>query len=623
MTDRRVQKATEMKQPRQKNQAILIIEHDEGRLSTLQNILSIAGYRNLICASNQEQVFELIRPFQGRTDEIGMIFLNHDLPQSDTLKFSQILTTLDGHDAIPLILLADKATTIDDALMAQCHKANAATIIHYPSDGSNLIPLVELAFALKNERDERIHNEEKLVRELSERRIMEARLQYLVAHDELTGLSNRSGLEKTLDFAILRCNNFKQHGALLDIDLDQFKVVNDIEGHEIGDRLLIEVATLIRSALDNDAFIARVGSNLFQVFISKTVEEKALLLAEKIRLTIDEFDFKSGENTYNISASIGVAMLEPLESIKRPSELMSRANHACYSAKTLGRNRVNLFESDNDELISLRDDAKWVPKIRHALSEDLFKIVFQPVVQLSNGEVSHYETLLRMVGDSGELLSPVQFIPVAERMGLIHHIDLWVVSHAIDYIAALPKTQESICFTINLSSHALQGDYLLPVIKKKLESTWISPSRLTFEITETAAVSNFNKTREMVSKIRALGCRFALDDFGAGFSSFNYIKNFPVDYLKIDGQFINNLAVDHADQVLVKSMIEVAHSLGKKAIAEYVSNTEILRVLKELGVDYVQGYLLGKPSLELLEDQHISIDGLLSKPLDIEKLITQ
>lgn len=360
-----------------------------------------------------------------------------------------------------------------------------------------------------------------------------------------------------MDFAILRCNNFKQHGALLDIDLDQFKVVNDVEGHEVGDRLLIEVAVLIRSALDTQAFIARVGSNLFQVFIGKTTKVKALEMAEKIRLTIDEFDFKSGSNIYNISASIGVAMLEPLESIKRPSELMSRAHHACYSAKTLGRNRVNLFESDNDELIILRDDAKWVPKIRHALSEDLFKMVFQPVVDVSNGKVSHYETLLRMIGDDGELLSPIKFIPVAERMGLIHHIDLWVVSHAIDYIAALPKTQEDICFTINLSSHALQGDYLLPVIKKKLETTWISPSRLTFEITETAAVSNFDKTRQMVSKIRALGCRFALDDFGAGFSSFNYIKNFPVDYLKIDGQFISNLAVDHADQVLVKSMIEV------------------------------------------------------------------
>jgi EAL domain-containing protein (putative c-di-GMP-specific phosphodiesterase class I) len=207
-------------------------------------------------------------------------------------------------------------------------------------------------------------------------------------------------------------------------------------------------------------------------------------------------------------------------------------------------------------------------------------------------------------------------------MGLIHHIDLWVVSHAIDYIAALPKVDEDICFTINLSSHALQADYLLPVIKQKLESTWISPSRLTFEITETAAVTNFDKTREMVSKIRALGCRFALDDFGAGFSSFNYIKNFPVDYLKVDGQFIINLAVDQADQVLVKSMIDVAHSLGKKAIAEYVSNVEILRVLKELGVDYVQGFLLGKPELELLSEKHIDLDKLMSKPLEIEKLIS-
>ena len=616
-----------MKPLRQKEQNIVIIEHDEERLSRLQNILSASGYRHLICASSHEKVFEVIRPFQGRVDEIGVIFLAYDLPQSDTLKLSQMLTTLDGHDAIPLIFLASSATKIDEALMTKCHEANAATIVYYPNkgidEGNDFLPLVELAFALKSERDERIENEEKLVRELSERRIMEARLQYLVAHDELTGLSNRSGLEKALDFAILRCNNFKQHGALLDIDLDQFKVVNDVEGHEAGDRLLIEVAVLIRGTLDNEAFIARVGSNLFQVFISKTVEAKALLIAEKIRLTIDEFDFKSGENIYNISASIGVAILEPLEGIKRPSELMSRANHACYSAKTLGRNRVSLFESDNDELVCLRDDAKWVPKIRHALSEDLFKLVFQPVVKLSSGEVSHYEILLRMIDDTEELLSPVDFIPVAERMGLIHHIDLWVVSHAIDYIAALPKTQENICFTVNLSSHALQGDYLLPVIKKKLESTWISPSRLTFEITETAAVSNFSKTREMVSKIRALGCRFALDDFGAGFSSFNYIKNFPVDYLKIDGQFISNLAVDYSDQVLVKSMVEVAHSLGKKAIAEYVSNAEILRVLKEIGVDYVQGYLLGKPELELLEDQHLSIDQLLGKTLDIKKLIAQ
>ncbi|HIL93138.1 MAG TPA: EAL domain-containing protein [Cycloclasticus sp.] len=606
---------------RLKTQYILIVEDDESRLLSLQNILSVGGYRNLICASNQDQAFELIRPFQGRIHEIGAILLNYQLPQSDTLKFSELLTTLDGHDAIPLIFLADKTIKIDDELLAKCHDANAATIIHHPDEGSELIPLIGLSLALKSERDNRISNEETLIRELSERRVMEARLQYLVAHDELTGLSNRSGLEKALDFAIFRCTNFNQHGALLDIDLDQFKIINDIEGHEAGDRLLIEIAGIIRSALDTKAFIARVGSNLFQVLLSNVTQEKALEIAEDLRLTIDEFGFISSTNTYNVSASIGVAILAPIEKVRRPSELMSKAHHACYSAKTLGRNRVNLFESDNEHLATLRDDAKWVPLIRHALSEDLFQLVFQPVVQVSNGHVSHYETLLRMIGDDGQLLSPVQFIPVAERMGLIHRIDLWVVSHAIDYIGALPKSSEDICFTINLSSFALQGDYLLPVLKQKLESTWISPSRITFEITETAAVSNFEKTRQMVSKIRALGCQFALDDFGAGFSSFNYIKNFPVEYLKIDGQFINNLAVDHADQVLVKSMIDVAHSLGKKAIAEYVSNAEILRVLKELGVDYVQGYLLGEPEIELLTNQYISLDKLMSKPLEIEKLI--
>ena len=605
-----------------KAQYILLIEQDAQRMTTLQDILSGAGYRKLLCASDQKEAFELIRPFQGRVNEIGVILLNYDLPQSDTLKLSQLLTTLDGHEAIPLVFLTDMSCNLDDALVSQCHQANAATIVHHPVDSKDLVPLIGLALSLKSERDDRISNEERLVHELSERRIMDARLQYLVAHDELTGLSNRSGLEKALDFAILRCNNFKQHGSLLHKNNYQFKVVNDIEGHEVGDCLLVEIATLIRSGLNADTFISRIGSNHFQVLLSKTSQKEALDVAESLRLRIDEFDFKVGDSVYNVSASVGVAILAPLEKIRRPSELMSKADHACYTAKTLGRNRVNLFEIENEKLGSLRDDAKWVPQIRQALKEDAFKLVFQPVVNIIDGHISHYETLLRMVNAKGELLSPAKFIPVAERMGLIHHIDLWVVTHAIDYIASLGKDREDVCFTINLSSHALQGDSLLPVLKQKLESSWISPARLTFEITETAAVSNFEKTRQMVSRIRAMGCRFALDDFGAGFSSFNYLKNFPVDYLKIDGQFINNLALDTADQVLVKSMIDIAHSLGKKAIAEYVSNPEILRILKEFGVDFVQGFLLGKPESELLSEQYINLQEILDKPLNFNKLLT-
>jgi len=605
-----------------KNKSILIIESDDEKQQALRASLSKAGFKKLIYAKDQAGVFKEVRPFQGKISELGLILLAHKLPQCDTLELSKIVTTLDGHDAIPLIFLVNKDQPLSESLVCECEKANAATVIHYPESKGEFAQLVTIALALKSERDSRLENEESLIRELAERRIMEARLQYLVAHDELTGLSNRSGLEKAIDFGIIRCTNFKQHGALLDIDLDQFKVINDIEGHEIGDKLLIDISVLIRAEVDSGAFVARVGSNLYQVFLSKVSQKKALDIAERIRLTIDEFIFDSGESTYNVSASIGVAILAPLEDVSRPSELMSRAHQACYTAKRHGRNRVELFEEDNLERMTMLDDAKWVPLIRRALKTDEFKLLFQPVVRVSDGYISHYETLLRMVSEEGELLSPGVFIPVAERMGLIHQIDLWVVNEVIDYIASLPKTSEDISFTVNLSSHALQSDYLLPVLKQKLESTWISPSRLTFEITETAAVSSFSKTREMISRIRALGCRFALDDFGAGFSSFNYIKNFPVEYLKIDGQFIENIAKDSADQVLVRAMVDIAQSLGKKTIAEYVSNPDILRVLKEIGVDYVQGYLLGKPDSELLGTSVLELDGYLTAPIDLEKLIT-
>jgi len=612
---------TDLKSRGSKKQYILLVEHDAGRMLILQDILFSAGYRNLICAESQEQAFKSIRPFQGRVNDIGAIFLNYDLPQTDTLKLSEVLTTLDGHEAIPLIFLTTGQTELSDKLVERCYAANAETIIHHPSDGDSLTSLVHFALALKSERDDRISNDEALICELSERRIMDTRLKYLVAHDELTGLSNRSGLEKVLGSGILRCKNFKQSSALFDLDLDQFKVINDIEGHEAGDRLLIEVATLIRSRLDEHAFIARVGSNEFQVFLGKATKKYALETAENLRCSIDGFDFQVDGNIYHISASIGVALMEPLGGIERPSELMSLAHQACYKAKNLGRNRVCLFERDDDELQSLRDDAKWVPLIRKALSNDAFKLFFQPVVRVKDGKVSHYETLLRLVGDDGELLSPAHFIPVAERMGLIRHVDLWVVSHLIDYISNLPHEQKGMSFTVNLSSCALQSDYLLPMLKAKLEETWVSPSRLTFEITETAAVTDFDKTRLMVTRIRALGCHFALDDFGAGFSSFNYIKNFPVDYLKIDGQFIVNLVTSQEDQILVKAMIDMARSLGKKTIAEYVSNAEILRVLEEFEVDYIQGYLLGKPGENLLDERYLLLDELMEKQLDIEELI--
>jgi len=280
-------------------------------------------------------------------------------------------------------------------------------------------------------------------------------------------------------------------------------------------------------------------------------------------------------------------------------------------AKENGRNLVREYNENDISVQERRHDIYLVPLIRKALLEKQFFLVYQPVVDLSDGHISHYEALIRMKGNE-EVIGPSDFIPVAERMGLIHSIDLWVVEEAIDFIAQQSSELNQVSIAINLSSVAFQDESLLPAIKEKLDLTFVDAKRITFEITETAAVENFEKTREMIMNIRALGCKFALDDFGAGFCSFNYLKTFPVDYVKIDGQFIRNLINDETDQVLVKSMAEIATKLGKKTIAEFVETPEIIVKLKEMGIDYGQGYVFGKPEEALLSGNTVSIRELMT-----------
>jgi EAL domain-containing protein (putative c-di-GMP-specific phosphodiesterase class I) len=258
-------------------------------------------------------------------------------------------------------------------------------------------------------------------------------------------------------------------------------------------------------------------------------------------------------------------------------------------------------------------DFYWVPIIRDALLKQHLFLVFQPIVNLMTGHVSHYEVLIRLKAEDNLVIMPSEFIPAAERMGLIHGIDLWVVEHAIDYLAALPPALSHISLTINLSSIAFQDTALLPTIKQKLSINGVSAERITFEITETAAVDNFERTRLMINQIRALGCRFALDDFGSGFSSFNYLKKFPVDYVKIDGQFIQNLANDETDRVLVRSMHQIAKKMGKKTIAEFVENAKTIEILREIGINYGQGYIFGRPSEQLLDVNKLDLATFLPK----------
>jgi len=582
--------------------SILLVDDINDNVELIKSMLTRSGFTKILTADSGKAALDCLQQqVKNNASTIDLVLLDIMMPGMDGYELCRILRSHEEWTDIPVIMITANASW-QEKVVRESFEVGATDIMFKPIRRVDLMPKIISALSLKKERDLRKSREQELETELSERRIVEARLQHLVNHDDLTGLGNRRRLEQQLELVVAQARKKGQISALLYIDLDHFKVINDAEGHAAGDRLLIEVANVFRHEIGTAGLLARISSDEYTVLFEDITEEETLKIAERARQVMEQFQFTTNNNTYHIGASIGVAIINPGE-IVTSSEILARADQACYVAKTHGRNVVHLFSKEDTEMLTLRSAIHWVPLIRDALANNKFKLVFQPVLDLKNKTVTHYETLIRMIGNDGKLLEPSNFIPVAEKMGLIHDIDLWVVNRAIDILHELPEQHKNTSFNINLSSHAFQDTALLPLLKEKLAQTGIDAGRITFEITETAAVANFSQTREMIMNIRELGYRFALDDFGSGFSSFNYIKEFPVDYLKIDGAFITNLLHDQVDQTLIKSMIEIARKLNKKTVAEFVENRKVLDLLIEYGADYAQGYFIGKPSPELTEIQ--------------------
>lgn len=581
---------------------IIIGESREDERARIESRLSAAGFRNVVSVASARDALE--RPELGpdRADEVGVILIGGDAWDFGTAECCESVAAPDCGAGVPVIVFTD-------ALSDPHNSPAGVTVVDRAIRAGDFMALLRLSLMLRAEWCRRRSQEERLLSELAGRKIIEARYKYLIAHDELTGLANRRSIEKHLELAVHRCRNLGQEGALLYLDLDRFNFINDKEGHKTGDRLLVEVVGVLHGALPADHLSARIGADEFCIFLERATPREALAVAERLRQALEGLHFVTGTDSYHISASIGVALLEAKNPVAHPAALIAQAHQACYVAKSSGRNTVHLYSEQDADAHERRSDILWVPLIREALLENRFFMVFQPVVRVADGAVCHYEVLIRMKGKGGEVFLPGEFIPVAERMGLIHRIDLWVVESAMDFLASMPEDQSHVNLTINLSGVAFQDPSLLPLIRRKLAMTGLAASRITFEITETATVANFQQTREMITRIRALGFRFALDDFGAGFSSFDYIKQFPVDYLKIDGQFIQHLHDDETDQVLVKAMIEIARKLGKRTIAEYVETPTVLQLLQRFGIDYVQGYLIGKPEPHLLPIPSVPLGG--------------
>jgi diguanylate cyclase (GGDEF)-like protein len=421
-------------------------------------------------------------------------------------------------------------------------------------------------------------------------------MHYNATHDALTGLVNRSEFEARLRRALQKVGEDRSEHALLYIDIDQFKLVNDSCGHAIGDRLLQEVGKLFADTIRARDTLARLGGDEFAIILEHCPVEQAQRVAQQICEAMSNFRFSHDDRSFRVGASIGLVPVDGRWTTT--AAIMQAADASCYAAKEAGRNRVHLW-LDTDTAIRVRaGEMQWAMRIEQALDQDHFVLHAQRIEAL--GKKSHgirAEALLRMVQDDGDLVPPGAFLPAAERFHLASRVDRWVLQHALSWLQALPDVKAIRTLSINLSGQSI-GDRAFH--RHAIESFRAAGPRICaqvcVEITETAAVTNMTDAAIFIRQIRALGVQVALDDFGAGASSFGYLKTLPVDYLKIDGQFVRDVVDDPMDEATVRCFAEVARIVGVKTVAEFVDRPEVLAKLRAMGIDYAQGFLLHRPA---------------------------
>lgn len=446
---------------------------------------------------------------------------------------------------------------------------------------------------------------------------LSAQLSYQESHDSLTGLFNRRAFEQRLDELLKQNSTQPLEHAVCHINIDRFKVINETCGPAAGDELLVELAELLKKRVRHRDTLARIGGDEFGIIMRDCSLEHAEHVANNLLELLGELRFNWHGKRYAVGASIGlVPLTDRGNSI---SNVLGSADAACHAAKDKGGHRVFMFKNDDTELAKRHGHMRWVSRINRALDEDRFRLSFQPIAPVEPADTPpvHYELLIRMQDEFGNMVAPGAFLPAAELYSLSTKLDRWVLSSAFEWLDNHPRHVDelSLC-AINLSGHSLGDDQFLDFVVDLFVSSRVPASKICFEITETAAIANVEHASRFIGTLKALGSRFALDDFGSGLSSFAYLKTLPVDYLKIDGMFIRDINEDPIHLAMVQSINEVGHLMGMETVAEFVENDEIVKVLREVGVDYAQGYGICPPRpleiFERAEQQETGAHGALN-----------
>jgi diguanylate cyclase (GGDEF)-like protein/PAS domain S-box-containing protein len=497
-------------------------------------------------------------------------------------------------------IVSDSSEILEKNLLQECFSTKES--INFPEHASiinrdtTMIAVEATISPMKNETGG-LMGAVIVIQDVSHTRKLTRQLSHQASHDMLTGLYNRRKFEDHLSEILFNVIEEKREHVLLYMDLDQFKIVNDTCGHIAGDELLQQLPVLFHKVLRTGDLVARLGGDEFGILLENCNLSQASLIADKVREEIKEFRFVWHDKTFEIGVSIGVVVINAGNADM--ARIMSSADIACYAAKDAGRNRVHIYEASDEAVSERYGEMHWTSRITQAMEDNRFRLYQQVIVGISNDTTEHLEVLLRMIDEEGKVIPPGAFLPAAERYNLMIGIDRWVISEVFKLIGEsdLGKTGNGNMkiVSINMSGDSLSDETLLEFILAEKDKYNVPLECICFEITETVAVSNLAKATLLIDELRKHGCRFALDDFGSGLSSFTYLKTLPVNYLKIDGSFVRDVSRDDIDKAMVKSIQQVGKAMNLRTIAEWVEDEETLNILRELGIDYVQGYHLGKP----------------------------
>ena len=557
-------------------------------------ILGVAGISTDVTARQRaEERFQ--RAFEAAP--IGMALMSLE---GHFLRVNLALCAITGYDAEALEATSDEAITHPDDFAcsprgrwesADEAGANFECDKRYITAAGHTVS-VQMHVAVVRDAEGRPDHLLAQVQDVTERKRFEEQLQYMADHDPLTGLLNRRCFELEVGRHLAQVARYGVSGALLVLDIDHFKTINDSLGHNAGDELIIGVAGVLLERLRRTDAVARLGGDEFAVLLPMADEHEAKALGQSLLDDVRERTAQlDGERRRAVTMSLGVALFDG--AAVTPEDMIVNADLAMYDAKEAGRDRLAMYATAEHRHSRAKARLTWVDRMDRALKEDGYLLEAQPIRDLACGEISQYELLIRMRGHDGDVIPPAAFLYVAERFGMIGGIDAWVAGQAIDLIAEHNAAGRDLRLEVNLSARSLGDPKLLAAIEDRLRFTGVDPSGLIFEITETAAVASFAQARAFADRLRELGCGFALDDFGAGFGSFYYLKHLPFDYLKIDGEFVANCTRNVTDRLVIQAVVDIARGMGKKTIAEFVTDEGTQRVVERLGVDHAQGDFVG------------------------------